>query len=501
MVGAAIGAFSVFCILPLAYMIAVALSEPGRAALYADLFLDYRQRALLFNTAILGVGTAVAATVIGVPLGVALARLALPFKAGLRIVLAAPALIPSYIVGLAWLYFGGPEGLPAALFVLTVLLYPLSMLIAESAIRGVEPSLEEAASLAAKPGRVLWRITLPLVVPSVLAAALIVFVLAVSDFGVPALLRARVFTTEIFTAFSALYDFGRATALAVPLLSLAMLVAVISVRLTGERLVTRRRRLGGGGDLGAFDRWRGVAALTIACVVASTLVLPIGVLAIEARGVSSWAGVVRGSGDAILNSLTLAAAGATIVSAVALGLGYVRARTTGAAGLLGDVLFVVLFAVPGTIVGVALIGIWNRAGPAGAVYATNGMFLLVYLARFTPLAALALAASIRHVPASHEEAAAVSGASWLQTLVHIVVPQMKIGLAAAWVVVFTLAFGELGASVLVSPPGESTLPIRIYTLIANAPPAQVAALALLQVAVIFCPLAILGFSVAARKQS
>ncbi len=196
-VGAAIGAFSVFCILPLAYMIAVALSETGRAALYADLFLDYRQRALLFNTAILGVGTAVAATVIGVPLGVALARLALPFKAGLRIVLAAPALIPSYIVGLAWLYFGGPEGLPAALFVLTVLLYPLSMLIAESAIRGVEPSLEEAASLAAKPGRVLWRITLPLVVPSVLAAALIVFVLAVSDFGVPALLRARVFTTEI----------------------------------------------------------------------------------------------------------------------------------------------------------------------------------------------------------------------------------------------------------------------------------------------------------------
>ena len=70
-----------------------------------------------------------------------------------------------------------------------------------------------------------------------------------------------------------------------------------------------------------------------------------------------------------------------------------------------------------------------------------------------------------------------------------------------WVIVFTLAFGELGASVLVTPPGESTLPIRIYTLIANAPPAQVAALALLQVAVIFCPLALLGLGLSLGRRS
>ena len=50
------------------------------------------------------------------------------------------------------------------------------------------------------------------------------------------------------------------------------------------------------------------------------------------------------------------------------------------------------------------------------------------------------------------------------------------GLVAAWVVAFVFAFGELGASILVSPPGESTLPIRIYTLIANTPASVVAAL-------------------------
>ena len=187
--------------------------------------------------------------------------------------------------------------------------------------------------------------------------------------------------------------------------------------------------------------------------------------------------------------------------AVAFWLGYAWARATRAVGVAADVLFVVLFAVPGTIVGVALIGLWNRAGVAGTIYATNGMFLLVYLARFTPLAALTLAASVRHVPSSHEEAAAVSGASWFRTMAHIVLPQVKLGLLAVWVIVFTLAFGELGASVLVTPPGESTLPIRIYTLIANAPPAQVAALALLQVAVIFCPLALLGFGLSVGRRS
>ena len=69
--------------------------------------------------------------------------------------------------------------------------------------------------------------TLPLAWPSILASALQIFVLAISDFGVPALLRVRVFTTEIFTAFAALYDFNRATALSLPLLGLSLLVAWI----------------------------------------------------------------------------------------------------------------------------------------------------------------------------------------------------------------------------------------------------------------------------------
>jgi len=501
-VGTAVAAFVLFCIVPLAYMVAVWLVEPsGETSAYRALLLDSRQRGLLLNTAFLGIGTALAASLVGVPLGVALARVALPFKASLRILLAAPALLPSYIIGLAWLSVSQASwmhSLPAAVLVLTVVFYPLSMLITEAAVRGIEPRLEEAASLTAVPGRVLFRITLPLVLPSILAAALVIFVLAISDFGVPALLRVPVFTTEIFTAFAALYDSARATALAVPLLLLTLFVAVVAVRLAGDRFVATRRGLAGG-ELQSFDRWRPAFAGALIVVVLWALALPVAVLAHEARHISSWIRVVSGSSEAIRNSLVLAAVGTTVVCVLAVGLGYARTQATRAIGVVADVLFIVIFAVPGTIAGVALIGLWNRGGVVGAVYATNGMFLLVYLAKLTPLAALAIAAGLRRVPASHQEAAAVSGVGWSRTMTRIVLPQVRFSLLAAWVIVFTLAFGELGASVLVTPPGESTLPIRIYTLIANTPPSQVAALALLQVAVIFCPLAVIGIGLAARR--
>jgi iron(III) transport system permease protein len=160
--------------------------------------------------------------------------------------------------------------------------------------------------------------------------------------------------------------------------------------------------------------------------------------------------------------------------------------------VLADVTCVALFSVPSTIVGVGLIAFWNRPGVLGTLYGTDAMLLFAYLARFLPVAVLGIAAACQHVPISHEEAASTAGAGWIRTMTHIVVPQVSPALVAMWVVIFVLAFGELGASILVAPPGEATLPIRIYTLIANAPPAQVAALALLQAGVILTPLLLLA---------
>ena len=510
-IGLAAALFVVSCVLPLVSFLMTSLRGATTA-----FTLDARQWGLLINTAGLGVGTAVLATAIGAPLGLLLARASLPYKALLRVGLAAPLLLPPYVVALAWTYLGSNRGLlatvagydglaawtyslPAAVLVLGLVLYPLSMLATEVALRRIDGRLEEAALLVAGPRGVFWRITVPLVAPGIMAAALVIFVLAVSEFGVPGVLRVRVYTTEIFTAFAALYDPGRAALLALPLLALCLAVAVVAVALLGDRFVNARR---GAGTPSALRLKRSHALLAgITVVLVTALGLPIAVLAREALNSRSIVAVIGGSGEAIANSLRLATLGASGVVGIAMWLGYARARTASSVGRLADIGLVVLFAVPGTLVGVGLIEVWNRPGPLGALYGTDSMLVLAYLARLLPVAVLALATSGRTVPISHEEAAAVSGAGWLRTMWRIVVPQMRLSLIAAWLVAFVLAFGELGISILVAPPGETTLPIRIYTIIANAPPSSVAVLALLQASIILGPLAVLGAILVHREVS
>ena len=271
---------------------------------------------------------------------------------------------------------GWTYSLPAAILVLSLVFYPVSMLATEVAMRQIDGRLEEAALVVASPARVLRRITLPLALPPVLAAALLIFVLAVSEFGVPGLLRVRVYTTEVFTAFAALYDFTRAILLTVPLLVLCLAVASVAA-LMGERLLVTRRSAGARPLM--FDEWRQPATAGAIAVLAIALVLPVAILVGEAFGARSLSAVLAESGEAISNSLVLAAAGATAVVIVAAVLGYGRTRVGARIGGIADVLFVVLFAVPSTIVGVGLIGLWNRPGPLGMVYGTDAMLLLGYL--------------------------------------------------------------------------------------------------------------------------
>jgi iron(III) transport system permease protein len=285
--------------------------------------------------------------------------------------------------------------------------------------------------------------------------------------------------------------------LSVPLLVLCVAVAAVAAWLLGDRLVTTRRSIGVSPVL--FNAWRRPAAIAMVLIVVVAGVLPLVILAARALGDRSPAAAASGSFEAITNSLLLAATGATMVVAVAVWLGYQQSRASHSFRRAAQVTLVVLFAVPSTILGVGLIGLWNRTGPLGALYGTDAMFVLAYLARFIPVGALIMTAATETVSVSQEEAAAASGIGWLPTMRGIVLPQLRVGIAATWIVAFVLAFGELGTSILVAPPGEATLPIRIYTLIANAPPSHVAALALLQSSVIFIPVAAFAVFVSLRE--
>ena len=511
--------FFAISVMPLIYMLAVSLTgiDGGFTfANYGGLLTEARQRELLMNSAMLGAATAAVATILGAPLGLLLARTELPAKRLLRLALIIPLVLPPYVLGLAWIYVSGSTGiatqllgtdilsdstysLAGAIAVLSIGFFPLAMLATEAAARRVDGRLEEAALLVASPRRVFERITLPLIAPAVAAAALVIFVLAISEFGVPSLLRVRVFTTEVFTAFAAQYDFGRATALSAPLLCLALIIAVALKLTIGEGLLTTRRSMHPGLSF-SLGRWRAVALILIAIVLALSVVLPLSALATEARGIGPIIAAAQASTRAITNSIVLSLFSACLIVGLSLVLGYGRARAQTRLGSLSDLAFIVLFAAPSTVIGVGLIGLWNRPGLLGDIYRSPVIIIVAYLARFVCVAALMLAAAIRQVPASLEEAAEVAGASWPRGFSRIVFPQITTATAAALAVSFIFAFGELGATVLVAPPGESTLPVRVYTLIANAPSSQIASLALMQTGIVLMPLLLFGWFAREKKE-
>jgi iron(III) transport system permease protein len=482
--------FGVFCVLPISAVIAALASSPALGSVLTQLLTSERQQGLLTTTLMLTGAATVLATAVGVVLGIALARCTIARVWWARLFLTLPLLLPPYILALGAILLAGPSsyGLVGATVVMSAWLYPVPMLTTEAAIRRVDSRIEDAGWLVASPLRVWTYVTFPLIASAVAAAALIVFVLAISEFGVPGLLRVRVYTTEVFTAFAALYDTGRAAAVAIPLLVMATLVAFAAIRLVRHPTQTSERAMSG--RLWTTPRQR--AAVGALMLAGAGIMGPIlWSLSVEARtGRTSWMAAV--SSGALMTSVVWSALSAAVIVAVALVVGYSAARMEHHGRTIAETALVALFAIPPTLLGTGLVAIWNRPGWIGAVYQSTSMLLVAYLARFLPLAALLCVAVVRRIPESLEDAAAVCGASWLRSFRSIVVPLAARGIVGVWLIVFILALGELGVTVFVIAPGASTLPVHLYTLIANSPTADVARLALTQTAVILTVFVVFG---------
>jgi iron(III) transport system permease protein len=499
LLGAAASIFAVCCVAPLVWML-IGTGGSGAPRLPLDALLDARQRGLLGNTMVLGLGTLACATVIGIAFGIALGRCDTRRVMWLRILLVLPLVFPSYVLALAWILLFGSSasgrayGLPASVLVLGLSSYPIVMLATEASLRQVASRLEDAARLVASAPRVWVRIVLPLMLPTLAASALIVFVLAISDFAVPALLRTRVYTTEVFTAFAALYDFRRAAFVALPLIAVATLASLAALELWRRPIVGRADH--GPSTTVWTDRTQTLTAALLGLAALVALGVPVGALMLHAwSGRARWGDAL--SGNAIGNSFLWSAIAASLIIAIGGLLAYWRTTASTRYAHAADALFAALFAVPATVLGVGIIALWNRPGWMGAIYRTDTIVIVGYLGRFLPLAALLCAAFLRRIPRGAEEAAAVSGASWLWSLRRVVLPMAVTGLAASWLIVFILIFGEVGVTILVAPPGESTVPVRAYTLIANSPSADVARLALLQIAISALP--VIGVAMLLRE--
>lgn len=498
---------------PILAMFTASVIIDGKLSLvhYQALVSSHRAWALLGHSLTLSSLTALCGTVLGVPLGILLGKTDLPLRNLFVVLFTLPLLLPPYLLAMAWSAALGREGglsdltseslaamssdwlfgLPGCVLVLTTVFMPVAMLLTITYLKTVAPHVEEAGRLVARWPRVLSRITLPLIRPGLAWAALLIFLLAIGEFSVPMYLRYDVFPVEILTQFSAFYDFGAATAAAVPLALLTVALLVVEGRFLSPPRLSVRGFLGetegsvirlGAAHIG----W--LFGVGLLCVV--LVIVPLGGLALQTSPMD-YVDALSRAGDSLLHSLLYAAIGATLLTLLGFFCGYLVHTRALRAWRWVDFLTLLLLVLPAPVIGMGLIGLWNRPATAW-IYGTPVMILLGYLAQYLALTSRTTAAALAQIPASMDEAAVVTGAGWFHRLSMITVPLARPGLLAAWLIAYIFCLRDTGIALLVYPPGHDTLPVRIFTLMANSPEGLIAALCVLMMAATFLPFAPLG---------
>lgn len=372
-------------------------------------------------------------------------------------------------------------------FVLGLHHAPIVMLTLLAGLRSLPQEVVEAAQMdGAGPGRILRDVLLPLLSGHMLAAAMLAFVAAFGNFGIPALLGLPVNITTLPTLiYRELSSYGPSVLADVAGLSvLTMLIggamiggAAVLLHRVGAALETDRQvrpfwrpgRLARG-LVCAF----GITLLLVALVfpalslLAASLVPSYGVpLDAETLTARAYAEVLfrqAATREGFRNSFGLAGAAAIILALAAIPLAVALQRFTGRMRPLLLLLVELPYALPGIVVAIACILIFLQPLPLVGIslYATPWIILLAYLIRFLPLAVKPALASMGTLSPDTEEAGALCGARFLRRLVTLVLPSLLPALCAGGLMIFLMAFNELTVSALLWSAGSRTLGVVLY---------------------------------------
>ncbi|WP_130649479.1 ABC transporter permease [Egicoccus halophilus] len=424
-----------------------------------------------------------ASLLLGVPIAWLTVRSDLPGRRFFAVATALPLVIPTYVGayalvaalapgGLVQDWFGfrppSPYGFWAAFTALTLFTFPYVLLTVQAALRGLDPSLEEASrSLGRGPLVTFLRVTLPQLRPSAAAGGLLVTLYVLSDFGAVSMLRYSTFTRAVYLQYRAAFDRAPAALLGVLLVAMTVVFLVLEARVARDR----------GGQFGIrgsgraasrvpLGRWRWPAVAFCSSVVIAGLVLPVSVLV-------SW--LVRGlrGGEAFTavagpagRSLLVAALGALAAVACAVPIAVWAARSRSRLARLVERASFTGYALPGIVVALALVYVGIRTVPA--LYQTLAMLVFAYVVLFLPQAVGAVRTSLLQVNANVEDAARMLGSSRLTTLRRVTLPLARRGALAGGALVFLTALKELPATLLLAPTGYDTLATRVWSATTEA---------------------------------
>ena len=503
---------------------------------YFVLFQGWRLAGAFFNSLIFSSGASLLAFAGGLYLAWVTERTNVAWKGMIYSCILVPMIVPGLLTTIGWIMlFGRRAGLlnmiatgylgfdrPIEIYNMAGMIWvlgtdqiPLAFLLLAAALRSMDPSLEEAA-MASGSGIVgtTFRITLPVLLPAILAVWMITFVRAIENFEVPALIGIPagilVFATEVYLATRNVpTDFGLASTFGVVYLAITAVGIFLYLRLTAmsERFATIT---GKGYRPTAFNlgRWRFPIAVlnTLLCfllfilpvlIVVWSSFLPFYMLPSKSAFASLtlenyknlWSLPVIHR--ALWNSFVLGISSSTITMLLTAIIAWILIRTSWRGKGLLDFLAFSPIAVPGLVMGIAIL--WLYLVVPVPVYGTLWILLIAYVTKYLPYGMRACSTSMLQIKKELEEASETSGATWAHTFARVVLPLLAPGFVAGWIFVITHSFRELSTSVMLYRSGTEVISVVLFELWDGGQYPQLSALGMVLVAIL------LVISLLARK--
>jgi iron(III) transport system permease protein len=504
------GLFLAFLVLlPLGWLVAFSVTNESGILSWEN-FAALADPALFLGPFIttmgIALGVGILACGVAVPLAWLVARTDVPFRRTLRGLIMTSFITPPFIGAVAWVLLAAPNsGLlnqyyrwivgagpfdhlfnifsaAGIIFVMASYAFPYVFVLVANTLDRMPYDLEEASAIL---GGGRWhtfrRVTVPMVLPALLAGFLIAFLQAMTQFGTPAILALpagfHVLTTKIWSLFQYPPKTHLAAACAMPLLLVTILLLRGEKYLLGRRGFTMIGGKAGTPQLTRLGLWRWPALLAALFVLFVTVLLPNLVLirASMLRTASdpwtlntiTWENVplVFGLSNTVAtleNTLIVGVTAATLGCAFSVLIAYLTARRAVPGHRFLGFLATAPAAVPGIVLGVALFIGYTR--PPFQLYGTLWILLLAFLTIEMPPAYQQMQAAFRGLNPELEDASRILGAGRLKSLIGIVAPLLKSSVAATWCFVFIGSIRELSATILLTTSNTKLVSVLIYDL-------------------------------------
>ncbi len=458
----------------------------------------------LLHTVWISLGGTVLGLFLGVSMGWIVTRTDTPWITKLEIPLIVPFFLSPFIGALAWTglassdyglingwfdaAFGirpfevfGPWGM---IWVMGLYYSPYAFLIVSGTLRNMDPTLEEAAlSAGASKLQTMVRVTLPLMAPGILASAILIFVAAAEQFGVPSVLGMNqsffVLTTRIFYLLQQYpQDYGMAATV-----SMVMLLFTGGMVYLRNRLLKRKEFVTVVGKsfrphVIPLGRWRYFTLGYLLAYILLAVVLPFGTFvaisffkfwssrpSLELLTLNNWRYILFDYSNtwvAVKNSLFLSIAGGAIAVLISAVIAWVVVRTKAFGKDVLDMIATLPVAIPGLVIGVSYIWAWIRSPIP--IYGTIWILMIAYVSRFIPYSLRSIESTLRQIDKGLEESANISGASWIRTFRSVSFPLLKPGLVAGFILLYVTFIRELSCSILLYSSGSEVLSVTMFDL-------------------------------------